>query len=206
MREFVAGLVDYFTVGHDQTRFGAVVFSNSAKLEFSLSRYNDAQSIKNALMAIKHMRQETNTPEAVRVTRDECFNLRNGDRPEVQNVAIIVTDGMPHPPEKRGPAIAEAQVLRAYNTRMIAVGITDYIDVDFLREMTSQPQTEGEDFFRSADFTTLNQISRTVANVGCATIPPRKNSFNSLNLRKLILYFVSEILPQYSILVIGVLY
>ena len=174
MREFLSSLVDYFTVGHDQTRFGAVVFSDAAKLEFALNRYNDAESVKRALMSLKHLRQETNTPDAIQVAREQCFNVANGDRPEIQNVAIIVTDGVPHPANRRNPAIAQAHVLRSYNTRMIAVGITDRIDMDFLKEMSSQPQKEGKDFFRSADFTALDQISKTVADVGCATIPPRK--------------------------------
>ena len=126
-------------------------------------------------MALRHLGQETNTPEALRVARVECFNPANGDRPDVQNVAIVVTDGVPYPPNRRQPAINEAQVLRSFGTRMIGVGIGDGIDMEFLQELSSQPQQEGQDYFRSADFTTLVQISRSVAEVGCVVPTPGNN-------------------------------
>ena len=159
-------------MGEDQTRFGAVVFSEAVRLEFPLNRFYDADRIKRQLLALRHFGQETNTPEALRVARDRCFNMANGDRPDVLNVAIVITDGVPYPFNRRQPAINEAQVLRAFGTRMIAVGITDQIDVDFLRELSSQPQEENQDYFRSADFTTLVQISRSVAEVGCVQPTP----------------------------------
>ena len=43
--------------------------------------------------------------------REECFGVQ-GDRPEAKNVAVIITDGVPFPDERRQPAIDEAEILR----------------------------------------------------------------------------------------------
>lgn len=175
LREFVASLIDYFIVGADQTRFGCVVFSEVVRLEFGLDRYFDSEQIKRQLLALRHLGQETNTPEALRVARQQCFNTANGDRPNVQNVAIVISDGVPYPINRRQPAINEAQVLRSFGTRMIGVGIGDEIDVDFLKTLSSQPQQENQDYFRSADFTALSMISRSVAEVSCVVPTPGNN-------------------------------
>ena len=42
---------------------------------------------------------------------DECFG-GSGDRPEAKNVAIVITDGLPFPENRRQPAIDEAEDLR----------------------------------------------------------------------------------------------
>ena len=47
----------------------------------------------------------------LQAVRNQCFG-RRGDRPEAQNVAIIITDGVPFPEERYEPAIAEAEKLR----------------------------------------------------------------------------------------------
>ena len=42
---------------------------------------------------------------------DQCFG-GSGDRPEAKNVAIVITDGVPYPDDRREPAIDEAEKLR----------------------------------------------------------------------------------------------
>ena len=105
---FLSGLVGGFTIENDATRVGAVVFSEQVSLAFSLDTYTDAQSINDAIMNLAYFGQTTNTPEGLRVTRQECFNEANGDRPNVQNLAIFISDGIPFTPERRDPTISEA--------------------------------------------------------------------------------------------------
>ena len=79
-------------------------------------------------------------PEALLQTRLQCFNSTTGDRPGVDNLVIIVTDGVPFPIERLEPAIHEAATLRDTGVTIIAIGVTDEIDEDFLKEMSSFPQ------------------------------------------------------------------
>ena len=49
----------------------------------------------------------------------QCFG-GTGDRPEAKNVAIVITDGVPYPPNRRQPAIDEAEKLRMESSKLIS--------------------------------------------------------------------------------------
>jgi len=57
--------------------------------------------------------------------RTEIFNAANGDRPDVPNVAILITDGVP----TREVAELPSEVLRNKNlgTRILGVGVTNAV-------------------------------------------------------------------------------
>ncbi len=168
--QFLASLVGAFSISSSGTRVGAVIFSEQVVLGFYLDTYNTKEEIQRAITSTPYIGQTTNTPEALIQTRTQCFNQARGDRPNVVNLAVIVTDGLPFPPTRRQPAIDEAAALRATGVTMIAIGITDFVDVDFLRQMSSPPQIEGENFFTATDFTALREISRTVAQGTCDAV------------------------------------
>ena len=143
--EFLATLVGTFTVGPDDTRVGAIVFSTEATLAFSLNTYTTKDEIQNAIRNLAYLGKTTNTPEALIQTRLQCFNLTTGDRPGVDNLAIIVTDGIPYPDHETQLAIHGAAALRDTGITMIAIGVIGYwINEDFLREMSSPPHTEDQ--------------------------------------------------------------
>ena len=98
--QFLARLVGLFTIGPTATKVGAVVFSEQVNA-FSLDRYTDAQSIKDAILGLGYLGQTTNTPEGLKVTREQCFSQSNGDRPSVLNLAIFISDGVPYPANRR---------------------------------------------------------------------------------------------------------
>ena len=171
LKKFVASLLDVFEIAPDATRVGAVVFSETVNLEFSLDTYTDAQSVKDAILDLGHMGGETNTPEAFRVATNECFNTARGDRSNKDNLAIFISDGKPHPPETRTePAKAEAEVLKMTGARVISVGITNNIRETFLQSVSSPPQKEGESYFKAADFRALTAIRKAVAEGTCKKI------------------------------------
>ena len=68
---------------------------------------------------------------------------------------------------------------------VIAVGITDSIDAEFLRllsgqEMSHTGQVEGKDYFKSPDFLSLNNILETVVTSVCETPDPSTLLFLTL--------------------------
>ncbi len=170
--EFLADLAGSFTVGPDATQIGAVLFSEQVTLEFKLNEYTDATMVQNALRNMEYLGEFTNTPRALQVTRQQCFSSSNGDRPDVQNIAIIVTDGLPFPVNRRTPAIEEAQRLRDNGVQMIAIGITDTIDREFLKEMSSPPQQEGVNYFSAPTFQALEELTVSVVEGTCVGPPP----------------------------------
>ena len=167
--EFLSRLVDLFTIGPDATKVGAVVFSENVRLVFSLDTYTDAQSIKDAILGLAYLGQTTNTPKGLRITREQCFNQANGDRPNVQNLAIFISDGVPFPPERKDLAITEAEALRGVAT-VIAIGVTDVIDRDLLQTISSSPQEENRNWFVAVDFSELDVIRRSVGEGTCEVV------------------------------------
>ena len=168
--EFLSDLVKAFSIGPDATQVGALIFSEQVILEFTLSQYDNTEAIVQAILASPYLGQTTNTPEALRQTRLQCFNAATGDRPNVPNLAIVVTDGVPFPPERRTPALDEAKALRDTGASIISIGITDAIDEDFLKGMSSAPQLLGQNYFTASDFGVLNEIQKTVVEGTCETL------------------------------------
>ena len=142
-------------------------------MEFFLSTYDSSSDIEQAILSTAYLGQTTNTPEALLQTRTQCFNAANGDRPDIPNLALVVTDGVPFPPDRRQPALDEAQALKDTGAAVISIGITDNIDLDFLREMSSRPQLENQNYFTATDFGVLNEIQRNVVEGTCETLEGR---------------------------------
>ena len=170
--EFLTLIVDRFTVSPIDVRIGAVVFSDHAELAFKLNDFSDVESVKKAIYDIKYLNNDTNTAEGFRVTREECFNVANGDRHIIQNLAILISDGRPEPDDNiRVPAaLAEAEALKNTDVILLAIGVTDHIDADFLRSVSSAPQIEGQNYFLATDFDYLGTIQKSVVEETCEPI------------------------------------
>ena len=167
--QFLSQLVDFFTIGPTATKVGAVVFSEQVNVAFTLDTHSDAQSIKDAILGLAYLGQTKNTPEGLRVTREQCFNQARGDRPNVQNLAIFISDGVPYPSNRRDPAIREAEALREV-ANVIAIGVTDVIDRDLLKTISSPPQVEDQNWFVAVDFSELIAIRETVGEGTCRAV------------------------------------
>ena len=159
--DFLANVVASFPIGPDNTRVAAIVFSEQVVLEFPLNRYNSLSEVQEAIRNVPYLGQTTNTPEAFRQADLQCFSAVNGDRDDADNVIIIVTDGVPFPTTGREPALREARRLMNQGIEISAVGITESVDENFLRGISS-----GDNYFKVTDFEELGsereQISRGV--------------------------------------------
>ena len=102
-------------------------------------------------MNIRYLNQSTNTEEAFIVAREQCFNFANGDRQNIQNLAIIISDGRPEPFPVPA-AVAAAQALKDTGAIVLAIGVTSRIDKTFLQDISSPPQIENQNYFTSADY------------------------------------------------------
>ena len=173
---FLSRLVDLFTIGPSDTKVGAVVFSEQVNLVFTMDTFTDAQSVKDAIENLAYLGQTTNTPEALKVTREQCFNQANGDRPNVQNLAIFISDGVPFPASRKDPAVTEAAELEKSGASVIAIGVTNVIDRDLLKTISSAPEEENRNWFVALDFSELDAIRRSVGEGTCETVQG-KNHF-----------------------------
>jgi len=98
---------------------------NEATLNFYLSNFTDVQSLINAVRNITYGGGNTNTTGGLRLMRTAIFNAENGDRPNIRDVAIFITDGVPTREVQQLPA--EVERIKDRGIRIIGIGVTDRV-------------------------------------------------------------------------------
>jgi len=78
----------------------------------------------------------TNMAEALRVANDRMFTRANGDRSNIANFLVIITDGLS---DNRTATVAEAERLRAAGVVVVAVGVGTSFNVVELELIASHP-------------------------------------------------------------------
>ena len=111
----------------------------------------------------------TNTADGLGKIRTEVFG-RSGDRGDVTNVLITVTDGIPTRNEAN--TAPNANALKNDRVKMYSVGITQFIDEDTLKLLSTGNQRLGVDYFISPDFSSLSGILDTVLSSTCQVTTP----------------------------------
>lgn len=157
-------IISAFDIGEKQTRVGVVTFSSDASLTFPMNMYYDAQELKDSVSSIRHLGGQTNTGKALHVTRTQCFNTENGERNSVPNIAVVITDGLPTIMEYN--FMAEASLLKSFST-VLSIGITRSVEKQLLKDISSPPQRENENFFATPDFSSLGSIIGTLVTETC---------------------------------------
>ncbi|XP_056145785.1 collagen, type XXVIII, alpha 2a [Lampris incognitus] len=122
IKNFVSGLVDRTTVGHNATRIGLVLYSLNAHLELNLTSGMSNQDIKQAIRKMRYVGEGTYTGTAIRKATKDAFS-----RNAIRKVAIVITDGQTNTkdPVRLDMAVEEAH---AANIEMYAVGIITVSD------------------------------------------------------------------------------
>src|SRR6218665_144972 len=103
----------------------------------STSRYQDKPSLLSAIQNLSYSKGgQTNTTGALQILNTQVFNI-GGDRPNVNNTAIIITDGKPTQNDTVEGAI---NAVHQSGIRTLVVGITNQVDEDTLKLLSSPPK------------------------------------------------------------------
>ena len=173
---FITNVIDAFDIGYDQTRVGVVIFSDDASLVIPMNLYLNSNSLKVAIQSLNHVGGQTNTGKALHITRTQCFATANGERQNVPNIAIVMTDGLPTVVNYN--TNVEASMLKREST-VLAVGITEHVEVRLLKDISSFPQKENQNYFTTPDFSDLRDILNILVTETCkaplkTTVIPRE--------------------------------
>lgn len=169
---FIANVADNLPVSQSGTHVGAVVFSDVGQLFFPLSRYIDTASLRAAILSTPYPGGNTNTSGGLYITRTQLFNKLYGDRPQIPNLAIIITDGKSTFDHQK--TVPYAEDLRNDGAQIITIGVTNSIDEAELKAMASLPQQQHVNYFKSANFQELEDIIAGLVQTACVatTAPP----------------------------------
>jgi uncharacterized protein YegL len=166
--DFVNDVIEKLSIGQDQTRVGLVYYSNDARNAFFLREYTDKRSLQAAVNRVEslYIGGTTNTSGGLRVANFEQYTLQNGDRPDVQDVVILITDGASNVESSR--TIPDAEILKRRGIKIFSIGVTSSINEVELRGISSQPQQRNLNYFTSPGFGALDMVVDTLISSTCS--------------------------------------
>ena len=121
LMDYVRNVTKLLEVSPDRTRVGLVTFSDRATTEFNLNTYSSKEDIMQALHYVQYARGRTNTASALRKLRTEMLTPEKGDRPDVPNFALVISDGQSNIDSDN--TIPEAIKARQEGVHIIAVSM-----------------------------------------------------------------------------------
>ena len=137
MKNFVIDVIRNLDIGLDQTRISVIRFSFFADVIFYLDSFSNVDDMIRNITAMDFIGSETNTSGALRVMNDIVFTPSHGDRPDIHNIGIVITDGQSN--ANQSGTIPEAVRAKNNGVRMFVIGLTNQINADELQAMSSQP-------------------------------------------------------------------
>ena len=112
-----------FGVSADNGRAGVVTFSHDSEHSIKLNDHTRLTTFNEAVDNIALMGSTTRIDKALRTAQKEMFSVRNGGRPGVNKLLIVLTDGsQTQDAGAEDPGIV-ADELRKEGVRVLVVGI-----------------------------------------------------------------------------------
>lgn len=169
VKQFIVKLIQATNVSYDGTHIGLLTFGNIAVERFLLNAYTDANSVINAVNNLPRGQGETNLQAGLNMARTKFFDPNYGARPDVPHIAIVITDGMAN--INTSNTIPEAKASQEAGIIIFSIGVTDLINEDQLKAVSSPPHEKGKNYWTTPDFTQLNTVLASVNNATCN--PPK---------------------------------
>ncbi|XP_062619317.1 collagen alpha-1(XIV) chain-like [Saccostrea cucullata] len=162
--DFVVKVMKNFDVGPDETRVGAVVFSDEADRVLELKDGMSKDDVIQRIHGIRWDRGNTFIDKAF-VKMGEGFSTENGGRPnQVPQIAVLVTDGVATNPYR---ALKEANKLKNNGVEIFTIGVKS-ARLSQLNELSSDPPSQHVLSVDSLEV--LSSIVSTLSNRVCSSI------------------------------------
>ncbi|KAK7502428.1 hypothetical protein BaRGS_00006381, partial [Batillaria attramentaria] len=167
MKDFVKDFLFIADIDNGNVRVGVIIYSTEDYVQFQLNSYRTKFEVFDAIDEIPYRYGSTNTADALKTMRTVMYTPQNGDRPNVPNICIVITDGVSNINSRR--TIPEAEQARAEGIHIYAIGIglTDTRELD---GMASVPASENS--FAVQEFSELRVLRDQVFAAFCPTTPP----------------------------------
>ena len=157
MKDFIRNFLKDVDIDGGNIKVGVNVFSSGSKIEFHLNEYETKADLFAAIDSVSYQGYKTNIARALERTRLEMFTVKNGDRPDVDNMIVLLTDGKSSKLKER--AVPEAEETRDAGIHIygVAIGFTDYSELD---QIVTKPASSNR--FAVDSFDELNELKRKI--------------------------------------------
>ena len=93
MKSFLSTLVSRLDINSGNTRVGLVTFSGVVGTTINLDAHSSVASLQSAISSLGYAEGATNTDIALAYVRTTMLTSAAGDRSNVPNVVVVLTDG-----------------------------------------------------------------------------------------------------------------
>ena len=93
MKSFLSQLVGGLDIDSGNTRVGLVTFASNIGTRINLNVHASARSLQSAISSLIQATGGTNTAAALAYVRTMMLTSATGDRSNVPNVVVVLTDG-----------------------------------------------------------------------------------------------------------------
>ena len=93
MKNFLSRLVSRLGIESGNTRVGLITYSSDIGSGFNLSDYQTIASVQSAILSLHYRGGGTDTARALAYVRTTMLTSAAGDRGNVSNVVVVLTDG-----------------------------------------------------------------------------------------------------------------
>ena len=169
MLTFVSNAIDVLVIGQNASRVGVISFSQNARTIFHLNTYYNKAALKNAVLNIPFDGGLTGIAGAFRLALSE-FDEAYGDRPDAQNIAILITDGSSNIELQR--TFPDAQSAKNNGIEVLCIGVTNNISLPTLQQISSLPQQLGKTYWIAPSQFTMNTLIAPLMTETCRPVTP----------------------------------
>ncbi|XP_025025003.1 cartilage matrix protein isoform X1 [Python bivittatus] len=162
VKVFVSQVIEALDIGPNTTRIGVINYASAVKNELSLKTHHTKASLLQAVRRIEPLSTGTMTGLAIQFAINRAFSEGEGARvrsPEINKVAIVVTDG--HPQDGVKDVSARA---RALGIEIFAIGV-GRVDMHTLRQIASQPLDDHVDYVES--YSVIEKLTKKFQEAFC---------------------------------------
>jgi len=93
IKSFLSHLVGRLDIDSGNTRVGLVTYSSNVGTSINLSTFSSASRLQAAIASLRYSGGLTNTAAALAYVRTRMLTSAAGDRSNVPNVVVVLTDG-----------------------------------------------------------------------------------------------------------------
>ncbi|XP_067657204.1 location of vulva defective 1-like [Haliotis asinina] len=119
--DYIKSVLSTSDIDGGKVRAAVVTYSTNTAVHINLNDFKTSKEMYGALDGIPYVPGWTNAAEAFQTLRLKVFTPRTGDRHNVKNVALLITDGRSNINKDR--VVQEASEVKKTGTHVLAVGV-----------------------------------------------------------------------------------
>ena len=137
VQNFFCEIATAFDVALDKVRIGMVTFDRKCNKIFNLNTHSTKEGVCSDIMAIEYDEGYTNIACALEQASNLLSKAKFGDREDVVNVVLLLSDGDPN--RDVNLTIPEANNLKDIAT-LVVVALDEIVNTTFMKDLASSQQ------------------------------------------------------------------